>query len=250
MGLPKEHVSVSQINQYLRCPAQYYFKYIQDMKAPSNGAMTFGKAVHKAIEYYFKGKLEYGQEASLSEVQDVFATTINKSDNTEWGEEKPDAVKDEGVKTLELYMKEVAPTIQPKAIEQEIRVPFGDYELLGYIDLIDQNDVIIDTKTTKKTPSAGMLTNGLQLSAYTMAHQFLTGNDPTGVRLDYIVRLKTPKIVQIESKKTSHDVNRFLGIMDRVVRNIKEANFYPNPTCMTCNPKSCSYFEICQREDW
>lgn len=250
MGLPREHISVSQINQYLRCPAQYYFKYVQGMADRPNVAMTFGKSFHKAVEHYFRGKMDYGQEASLSEVQDIFATTINHSKDVEWGEDKPDAVKDEGAKALELYMAEVAPTIQPKFIEQEVRVPFDGYELLGYIDLIDQDNTIIDTKTTKKTPSAGMLTNGLQLSAYTMTYQFLTGDDPAGVRLDYIVRLKTPKVVQIGAKKTSNDVNRFLSIMDRVVGNIADNNFYPNPTCMSCNPKSCTYFEVCQREDW
>ena len=46
----KAHYSPSQINMFLRCPAQWKFRYVDRIIAPPKSSLVQGKAYHKALE--------------------------------------------------------------------------------------------------------------------------------------------------------------------------------------------------------
>lgn len=47
-------LSVTHLNSYLRCPVAFYFNTLLRVPAPMNAAMTFGSAVHHALEQLFR----------------------------------------------------------------------------------------------------------------------------------------------------------------------------------------------------
>lgn len=55
--LQKYSLSVTHLNTYLRCPLSFYFNTLLRVPAPMNAAMTFGSAVHYALEQLFRKML-------------------------------------------------------------------------------------------------------------------------------------------------------------------------------------------------
>lgn len=54
---PAEILSPSQVTQFLRCPAKWYFRYLLDLKEPTTAATAMGKAFHETIAYNFRQKI-------------------------------------------------------------------------------------------------------------------------------------------------------------------------------------------------
>lgn len=250
-ALPKEHLSVSQINCYMRCPAQYKFRYVDGLILPPKTPLTKGKSVHKGIEHNYSQKIETRQDVKLSEVQEVTAAEFESlRDETDFDKSDPGKVKDETVSLVTLYHNEIAPKVQPVAVEKEVVVEFenADYKLLGYIDVLDEEGFIRDTKTASKSPSEAEVNKSLQLTAYSMAHRTLFGTEEKGVKLDYLVQNKTPKVVQLEGRRTQRDIERFLKTMGIIAHAIRSGVFYPNENNYLCGHEKCGYWNICRKE--
>ncbi len=56
--LPTNHISATQLNMYLRCPAQYKFRYVDGIILPPKSALTKGKAVHRGQEFNYWQQLK------------------------------------------------------------------------------------------------------------------------------------------------------------------------------------------------
>ncbi len=52
--LQKYSLSVTHLNSYLRCPVAFYFNTLLRVPAPMSAALTFGSAVHHALEQLFR----------------------------------------------------------------------------------------------------------------------------------------------------------------------------------------------------
>ncbi|NJD39595.1 MAG: ATP-dependent helicase, partial [Geobacter sp.] len=52
--LQKYSLSVTHLNSYLRCPVAFYFNTLLRVPAPMSAALTFGSAVHHALEQVFR----------------------------------------------------------------------------------------------------------------------------------------------------------------------------------------------------
>ena len=123
-----QHLSVSQVKLYLLCPLKYYYRYIQRLPAPPSSALTLGRSVHAALETNFKQKITTQQDLSLNHVTDAFSTAWDaEAKETLFDEgEHPGEIKDEGIRIPGVYHPTVAPTIQPKAVEQPFELTFAN----------------------------------------------------------------------------------------------------------------------------
>jgi putative RecB family exonuclease len=236
------------MKMYLRCPLQYKFRYIDGLKIPPVSALTLGKSIHSALETNYKQKIGTKTDLSTEQVLDLFSDkweTEVKETVFEEGE-KPGVVKDDGIKLVSAYHKQVSPTIEPKLVEKDFELSFEnvDYTLKGYIDLIDAKDVIIDHKTTKRSMSQEDVGTDLQLSCYALAYRSVLGGQEKELRFDVMVRTKTPKIQQIVTTRTQEDINRFLKILGHITKAIKSGIYYPNKNYF-CS--ICGYNELCSR---
>ena len=250
--LPKAHISPSQLNMYLRCPAQYKFRYIDDIILPPRSALTRGKAVHKGQEHNYLQKMGTFQDLKLSEVQEATAAEFEAlAPDTEWDKDEDQGkIKDDTISLASLYHTEVAPTIQPVLVEEKVTVEFenADYSLLGFIDVLDDKGFIRDTKTAARTPGQDEADKSLQLTGYSLAHRHMMGIPEAGVKLDYLIQTKVPKAVTLESSRTERDIQRFLNIMGRVADAIRGGIYYPNPNNFLCSEKNCGYYQLCHQE--
>jgi len=236
---------------YLRCPAQYYFRYEEGIKMPPRSALTKGKCVHKGIEHNYRQKIESKEDVKVNEVKEVVSSEFDeRKDETDWRDgEDPGKIKDRTVGLAEMYHVNMAPTIQPLWVEQEVEVPIETFGLVlkGYLDLVDEDMWIRDNKTTGRTPNKSTVDKSLQLSAYYFAYRAITGESPKGVKLDYMVDIKTPKLVTFEGTRTDREIDRFVNTAGSVAAAIKNNVYYPNEGNFMCSPEHCGYWDICHK---
>jgi putative RecB family exonuclease len=246
-----DHISPTQINMFLRCPAQYQFRYIDGLILPPKAAFLRGRAVHKGQEVNYRQKIETKQDLPVADVLDAVSTEFDvQAPETEWApDENPGKVKDETISLAGLYHQEIAPTVQPAFVEEEVFVEIGpDLNLKGFIDVVQEGGIIRDTKTTARTPSADAVEKNLQLSAYSLAYRSLLGVPEAGLRLDYLVNTKTPKVVTLEGKRTDADIKRFAAIAERISKAIQTGVFYPNQDNFLCSKDNCGYWDLCHKK--
>ena len=243
----KNHLSITQIKMFLRCPLQYFFRYKQDIKIPSNSAMLIGKVIHQTIEDLYKKKIDK-IDMSEEEIKERFSSHwAAESKETQFKrDETSGELKDEGIKLISKYVEDIAPTVKPMELEKKFELKFDNvpYEFVGIIDLVEIGGTIVDHKVSKRSPNQTDIDRDIQLSAYQIAYKSLYGKDPKGLRYDYVVRNKAPKTVQCKTERTPGDLNRFLKLVGHVSKAIENDIYYPNESMM-CS--CCGYKDLCKK---
>ena len=243
-----DHISVTQLKMYLRCPLQYKFRYIDGLKIPPPSTITLGKTIHQTLEENFSQKVKTQKDLPLQYLKDYFSDIWDiEAKETQFEEdEKPGKVKDEGINLISVYHKTHSPQIIPISVEEEFELEFENspLKLKGYIDLIDKNHTIIDHKIKTRSMNKQDAEQDLQLTAYYLAYKIKKQKPPKGLRFDVIVRTKTPKIQQITLNKTDEDTTRFLKVLTQVTKAINSGIFYPHES-FYCNV--CGYRELCRK---
>jgi len=242
------HMSVTQLKMYLRCPLQYEFRYVKGLKIPPAGVMTLGKSIHSTLEENYRQKIRTGQDLSLEHWRDYFSDTWENSlEETVFEDgEKPEDLKNDGMKLIDVYHSQIAPNVQPVDVEREFLIDVDGVEvpLLGYIDLIDDKGFIIDHKVANKSWPKGREHSDLQLTAYALAYRQTEGKDENGLRYDVMVRTKNPKINQLETTRSQEDIRKFSKLLNHVNRSIKTGIFYPNDNFLC---PVCGYADLCKK---
>ena len=240
------YLSVTQMKTYLRCPLQYFFRYVCGVKPPASGSMALGRAIHETLRDAYRQKIETGDDMPEKEVAGAFESYWEHEAGTAslTAAESGNDLKEEGLRLLQLYEEKVAPEVQPVEVEREFLIDTGatDLPLKGYIDLIDDQSRIIDHKTAKRSLTADAVERDIQLSAYALAYRTIYGEPESSVRLDVMVRTKEPKIQQLASTRTDADIARFQRLAEQVERGIRSEVYFPNEN-MFCN--GCQYGEMC-----
>jgi len=73
--LDKYSISVTHLNNYLKCPLKFFYNNLIRVPAPKNASMTFGSAVHYSLERLFKKMME-SADKSFAGVNDVIKDFI------------------------------------------------------------------------------------------------------------------------------------------------------------------------------
>lgn len=248
-------LSPSKINTFERCQLQYKFRYLDNLRKPPGVAAAIGTATHKAIEGNLRTKLETGALMPLEAVQQTARDTMEN----EWAggvqldpEEPADkgAAVDQAVALATLHHKEVAPEVQPVAIERPFGIDVGGgVTLTGHIDVQEAN-AITDNKTIGKTPSAIKGDHLNQVTLYAVGALVNDGKLPASVRVDYLVKTKTPKAVRLAEPMTREIAQGALDRLSLTARVIKRAmetgDFLPAPADgWACSERWCGYWHDC-----
>jgi len=270
------HLSFSQLNMYLRCGMQYYFRYILGLKEPPALAPTAGTAGHNAVEADSRRKIRTGSSMSLDEMLDYFSSTYDlKVQDVELKEhEDVGLVKDNIVGSLSVYHMDVAPKFLPILVEKAFTLDLGLEDVRpvqGRIDLIsiaterqpiwqtNSKAEIWDNKFSmgRKPKTQIEVDTSIQLSTYDMAFEQETGKAPTTVGLiqfmppaqnaiRYPAKInvvqRNPKLMTPEAraKRAARTKHQYQTVEAGVAAGI----FIPTDNPMTCG--WCGYRDRCQ----
>lgn len=237
------------INAFLDCSAKYFFQEIEKVETPNKSYMAFGTSIHKTLERNYSQKVESKIDLPVEEAKQIFSDTFedefNNVDRIDLTDEQPGQMKDQGVKLIEKYQKEIAPRIIPIAVEQRIKVTFKnyDYGLAGTIDLYDADSIVIDHKTTSKKID-GTIPEGYkrQLSAYTILEE-ATGRKVSSARIDYFKR----DTLDVRHLSVPVDREYFMNMFQTVGDAIKNGIFIPNRSSFLCSKRYCKFYAECEK---
>lgn len=255
------HLSWSQINTLARCGEQYRRRYVAKEKAPPGIALGRGTAVHKGVEANMIAKLETGKplpvDAVLAQTADAFDAWADGEfviDGEYTGMPVKMALstaKDESVALAGEHTTAIAPEIIPTAIETRIELPPSTLlpvKFVSILDLIDNGEVIRDTKTTRKSPQADAAHTSDQLTSQDLAFRALYRKNPLEACLDYVWRTEGGKVSHktLRTDRTKADLMVFVRRANAVLAVIDAEIFLPAPVdSWACSKRFCGYTESC-----
>ena len=248
-----DHLSSSQINLYSQCSLKYKFQYIDKIPRPFKpSGLALGSAIHSALAWLNRERMN-GNRVTLKRFYKIF--------DSDWYSQKVDTeirYKDgEEEMKLVVLAKEMLGLYFPKPY-REIKgaeVPFvvplinpGNGQRLGvdpegFIDLIEEDDTIVEFRTSAQTVNRRELNSNLQLTIYSYAYEMLTQKQPRLIKIINFVKTRKPKIIVSETKRTHEDYQKLFGLASQVLSGIRLRVFFPR-TGFWC--KDCEYSDLCQ----
>ena len=177
-NLPIEHWSASSFSLFQRCPRAWQQRYVQKRRERPGEALLVGSTLHKVVEANFKRKMESHADLPLTTLLEFFSTAFpvvveeeekRAKVETAW-DTSPEDANERGRGLLAAYMNQVAPRIQPIAVEQMLSVEIGlAVPITGRLD-IETEKVVIDLKsgkTARRKPKEDWLIQALIYSTAT-----------------------------------------------------------------------------------
>ena len=250
------HWSYSSVNQFLRCPLQFYFQRILGLPQPTVGSgLVLGSSVHGALELYHR---------SLHERRPVKTDRLHRAFLDAWKERESkseiefrkgdtrDGSIAQGISLIEVYLKEPPPE-NIVAVEQEMIFPIhnsqGEYletPMVAIVDLLtrDKDELAItELKTSGRSYGNFEVDVSLQPTSYANA-VWETFGEQANVEYAILVKTKTPKLQRLTTVRNEDDFGRLGDTVQAVERAIEAKAFYPNETPMNCS--TCSYRDPCR----
>ena len=249
----EEHISISAIGTYLRCPAQYAHRYIY-RTPPSHraAALAFGTAVHTALALFYQHLMDGQPEPTVEELADSFSDRWTRELDSDIpvlldGKDTPDSARDKGVEMLNVF-HELAPrphkvlgVEEPFSIEiidPRTGTPFAE-RLVGVFDAVVQDEDgscrILEHKTAARRWNQTRLDFDIQVTGYTLAAP-MVGLPDAAVTLQVLLKTKAPTLELYSPTRTDRDRQDFLLIISGVLCAIKVGAFYPirDWPCASC----------------
>ena len=162
-NLPRQHLSISQINLWESDPSAYMKRYFLNIPDEPSPMMDFGKQFASDIEDYAKGE------------QREFNFPPNFLEN------------------IKLYSR----------VEHKLLHNFEDFKFIGYIDNASENfEIIRDFKTGTAAWTQDRLENSLQMQAYSYVIFMQHGIIPTCFIDYYKTRLKGKEMLWTDVHET------------------------------------------------
>ncbi|MEZ5941148.1 MAG: PD-(D/E)XK nuclease family protein [Planctomycetaceae bacterium] len=254
---PRPHWSYSAINQYLRCPLQYYFQRILKLPQPTvSSGLVLGSSIHNALAVYHRYLMENQEPVEQQIRQEFFETwafTSSKQTVEYRPKESVDDLMDQGLLLLQLYMD--APRPQGiVGVEKRFLVPIrnsrGEYldtPLLAFMDLVSQEGdslKVTELKTSGRAYGEFEVASSLQATCYVNA-TLETFDEMPVVEYAVLVKTKTPKLQRLKTARTEEDLGRLGDVVQNVERAVANEIFYPVETPLNCS--TCSYRQECQQ---
>ncbi len=260
----KKHLSPSQILMMQRCPAQWYYRYVCGLRVPPSGAMSTGSALHAGAYHNYEQKIESREDLPTDDILDAFSTDFDaRKSETQWSkDEKPSELKDKGARALDAYQSRLAPSIQPKLVEDKARleIPNFDYDLIVVPDLIQEveggKEVVRDIKFTTKSPDGvksgnvqPRVSDLTQVTFYALARSAKTGEAIEEGSLDYCVGTKAnASAIPVPVQFSDQDFKYAKNLIALTARQIELEHYPPNRQSIMCSRRYCGYFNECEKD--
>ncbi len=248
----EEHISVSAINTYLRCPRSYFLKYLEGAPRESRAsALIFGSSIHEALAHFYSEMKMRKPDPSVEEIQQVFRDHFrlqlaNPLPILYSPKESPDSLVDTGVEMLRVFHEKAERPNKVIDVEARFSIELVDWDsgevlprLVGFLDAVvadEQGKVtILEHKSAARGwPETRIATDG-QVSAYSHVARVL-GYGDADVVIQVLLKTKKPDFELYRPVRTDTDRNEFLDTAIGVLKAVDADCFYTRRDwwCRTC----------------
>jgi ATP-dependent exoDNAse (exonuclease V) beta subunit len=252
-GYFENHVfSVSDINEYNACPRQYLYSNILELSGKDGNpdALSFGSAVHKALEKAVAYAKENHVWCEEDELIDYFKKALKHLPTQTVSTRR--TLEKRGEKALRTYYDILIETKPAALKETELMIEFNEsFPFIGFIDRIDKNNggtvTIYDYKTGKAKKETDISPNGeyadyyRQMCVYKYVYEKITGKK---VQETTFIFVEEPD-ENVTLSLTDKDCEDAWKAFKETVKEMKKGHFEPTENEDAC--EYCALSEFCQR---
>lgn len=250
------HLSYSSVRQYMDCGLQFKFRKVDQLEPEhTSEALVFGLCVHKALAKFHQQRSE-NKPVNASELADwfegYFTGAVQNTPKIKYSNGNDfQSCLTQGKKLLEVFHQSLPQESQCSVldIEKEFRLEIEDipYPIIGYIDLVETDEegnvLLTEYKTASKAYSTPQIDLNEQVTLYHMALQNIYPEKQVMVKIDCLIKTKTPKFEQYYSYRDIDDHHRLIKTLTQVAKGIKAGVFIPNTSSWKC--AYCEYKKAC-----
>lgn len=253
-----DHLSYSSISSFLTCGKAWKYRYIDKVQAPTSQSLIIGSCVHDVVEEMIRCKtlgidVPDTTEIATQNVQKRLET-VTPDNNTLDAENVQNEVLRlisaplilSGVNMIRAKVDDEGAMIERKVT---LEVPEVDVPIIGYIDIVLDDDTPADFKTASRSWTAERAQSEMQPVFYLAAMGQM--GFPVNWHFKHIVfvKNKTPKFQTFDSERKPAEIGRLFTQIQDVWRSMKSETFLPAaPGSWKCSPKFCDYYTLCQGE--
>ena len=257
-AVTRPHWSYSSVNQYLKCPLQYYYERVA--KLPRKGvtdAQVLGSAVHSALATYHQ-KLQSGGAVAAESIRqaylDAWDGQVEDGPVVTMSNKSLGDSRDLGMALVEVYLEQ-PPSGSIIAVESPMMTPIansrGEYlekPVVIVADLVTRQEdgtlKITEIKTSGRAYSESEVATSLQPTFYANSLYETAGQEPA-VEFTVLVKTKVPKVQKIQAIRTSTDFQRLGDLIGVVEKAVEAGVFYPVESPINCS--GCPYYRPCRQ---
>lgn len=248
-----DHLSFSSVTTYLRCPRQWAYAYLEQLRRRPGVALIKGGAVDKAAAANLHQKIETQRDLPKGDVlelaEDAFRRAVDQeggASEIDWEGTNKTRALDSTIGLTDLHMTLHAPRIQPAYVQLELHreLPSGR-DFVGHLDYVTVDSVVGDVKTGNKRMGQEAADSDLQPTSYA----YLI-NEPIAFEFARVIDTGTRRYDEIvETGRDQRAIEWFGGLVGQVERGIDAGVFPPNPDGWWCNQRYCGFWSRCMGEN-
>lgn len=239
----------SSLGMFLKCPRQYMYRYEMGQVVAPRAALTVGGAVDVGTTANYKQKIETKQDLAVNDVLDIYSSEFDKrAIGTDWDGEDSGKQKDLGARLVKFFQEVAAPKIQPVAVQEAFRIETtAGYAIGGTMDLIDDKQIIRDTKTSAKSYQEDAVSDSIQAAMYDFAYEAKHGVPAKGFAFDVVTKTKEPKYQEVTGVVSSNQRQRLFESINIMHSQIQRGEYnYAPEGAWWCSKDWCGYWSQCK----
>jgi putative RecB family exonuclease len=254
----EDHVSVSSLGTYLRCPRQYQYRYIDREPPESRGsALPFGSAIHAALAHFYQALKNDQPEPTAEELVAFFAEAWTHELRSDlpvlFGDnESAESLLATGTAMLRVFHEKAERPHRVVEVEMPFGVELSDPmtgevlpRLVGVFDAVvqDLDGVyrILEHKTAARRWTEDRLRYDHQLTAYGLVSPLL-GFGKARIDVQLLLKTKKADFAVYQVTRNEADERDFLEVVGGVTRAVRAQAFWPSRDWQC---RSCEYASRC-----
>jgi putative RecB family exonuclease len=238
-GGPPDHISPTSARNYLSCPLRFYFERVLGLRKPTSPALHLGKSVHAALQRFHLAVWRGGDQSpeAVEQAFDEAFTALEKDEGpVSWTDTKTrEKAREDGLRVVAAYLDSPEALREPpKAVEVHLHEEIEGLSvpLTGVVDLVRRNLVPVDfnSASARPDPQQAAFDHELQLVAYQLLLESVTGATPPALELVFLVKTKVPQVVTVEVPPAGELRKlRTVRMLETAVEGIAAGRYHPQP---------------------
>ena len=246
------YISPSRLSSWLSCPLKFAYRYRDGIRTPTTASLFIGKAVHAALECYYRHR-QLGITLTADEVNrrsfDSWAKLVDEEQMIFDSTESESTMQQQVAGLVRAYLDAVSEGEKPLAVEVAAEAPLVDsftgedlgVPLVGILDLVldsDNGPIIIDFKTAARSSEPIEISHEIQLSCYAWLHRQITGQQEAGLEIRSLIKTKVPKVeYHSYPARSERQFRRLFAVLREYVAALDSGrfNYRPGFGCGMCD---------------